>query len=71
MGREVVKMKKLRGHYVWGRVGVYEKTLRKKNSVFIPVCFRFFLDFQFVYLLSVCVCVCVFFNVSRFKFLDL
>ena len=71
MGREVVKMKKLRGHYVWGRVGYMKKHYENKTLFLLPVCFRFFLDFQIVYVLSVDVCVCVFFNVSRFKFLDL
>ena len=48
-----------------------KKHYENKTLFLLPVGFRFFLDFQFVYVLSVCVCVCVFFNVSRFKFLDL
>ena len=48
-----------------------KKHYEDKTLFLLPVCFRFFLDFQFVYVLSVCVCVCVFFNVSTFKFLDL
>ena len=48
-----------------------KKHYENKTLFLLPVYFLFFFDFQFVDVLFVCVCVCVFFNVSRFKFLDL